>query len=181
VYLTFDDGPHPQHTPRILDALRASGVKATFFVLGSVVDQHPDLVRRILDEGHIVGNHTYSHAPRSVRSLLLEVGRTSEALMRAAGASTDLFRPPRGTLSAVGLALLWFAGLRVVLWNVDPRDFAACSADELLNTFAVRPLRGGDIVLLHDDSAATAEALPRIIECTRAAGLDFKTVSGIDV
>jgi peptidoglycan/xylan/chitin deacetylase (PgdA/CDA1 family) len=178
VCLTFDDGPHPVHTPRLLEVLKQQQVPATFFVVGREVERYPDVVRRILAEGHALGHHSFSHgdpARTSARELLEEVRATEAVLNRVAGASPSLFRPPHGKLTAGKLWRLWRGGQTVVLWNVDPKDFACPTAEELRAWFRLHPLRGGDVVLLHDTHPHAAEVLPELIAAARVCGLDFTT------
>jgi peptidoglycan-N-acetylglucosamine deacetylase len=149
VLLTFDDGPHPEHTPAVLDRLAAFGVRATFFLVGKRVTD-PGLVRRIADAGHQLGNHTFAHAVprvRDVRGLVADVRRCQERVPGAA-----LFRPPLGRLTPG----LWFAArrlrLRCIGWSLDSGDWRCRSeADALQCAKEVLELvRPGDIVLLHD-------------------------------
>ncbi len=178
VCLTFDDGPDPDHTPRVLDALKAAGVPATFFVIGQRAERHPDLVRRIVAEGHALGHHTFTHSdPRrtSARRFLDEVRRTRELLRSVAGVSPTLFRPPHGKLTPGKLWGLWRQGQTVVLWNVDPKDFSRNSDGELREWFRGRRPEGGDIVLLHDDRPFAAGVLGELIGEARGRGLTFTT------
>jgi glycosyltransferase involved in cell wall biosynthesis/peptidoglycan/xylan/chitin deacetylase (PgdA/CDA1 family) len=180
VCLTFDDGPHPDHTPRLLDLLRRHGVTATFFVVGRQAERYPDLIRRMAGEGHAVGNHSYLHAhlaDMSTREALAGVHRTQELLTRLTGAAPTLYRPPRGKLDPGKLLRLWCHGLTVVLWNVDPRDYVCRSAADMAAWFQRRPLRGGDVVLFHDRLPHAAAVLPDLIEASRARGLIFAPVS----
>jgi peptidoglycan/xylan/chitin deacetylase (PgdA/CDA1 family) len=179
LYLTFDDGPDPQHTPVLLDALAAAGARATFFVVGTAAERYPDLVRRIVAEGHTLGSHSYSHSsPRktSARVLLDEVERSARLLAGIVGFAPRLFRPPRGQLSAAKLAGLLLAGQDIVLWNVDPRDFNCASADDLLAALRYHDLRGGDIVLLHDDHPRCAAMLPALARDAAARGLALRAL-----
>ncbi len=124
VCLTFDDGPHPEHTPRLLDALAAEHVKATFFVVGCRAQRYPDLVRRMVREGHDVGHHSYFHrepAATSCRSLMWEVDETVGLLRDEFGIHSTLFRPPKGVVTLPKLTGLWARGQTVVLWTVDAR------------------------------------------------------------
>lgn len=176
VYLTFDDGPHPDHTPRLLDVLRDCGVRATFFLVGQRCEEHPEIARRIVAEGHAVGNHTYRHAPPdavSAQELLDEIVATDELVRRLTGASPHLVRPPHGALSLSKLIALWRAGRKIVLWNADPKDFSLASGEQLGAWLAQRPLAGGDIVLLHDNHPHAAAALPAEIKRARDHGLEF--------
>jgi len=178
ICLTFDDGPHPEHTPRVLDALKEAGVVGTFFVIGERAEQYPDLVRRIVSEGHVLGHHSLTHSPpheTSSRQLLAEVQRTRDLLRELVGEAPILFRPPHGKLTARKFVRLWRAGLTIVLWNVDPRDYARQSEDELCDWFRANPLRAGDIVLFHDNQPHAAGVLGELVAMARERRLSFTT------
>ncbi len=177
--LTFDDGPDPEQTPRLLDALAEHGVAATFFVVGSRARRHPVIVRRIAAEGHAVGNHTFTHpdpARITARRLLAEVRHTGGLLADLMGRETTLFRPPYGRVSAPQLVGLWRAGQAVVLWSEDPKDFAGCSAERLRAWFRARPPGEGSLVLLHDDRPHARLVIADLAASARARGLEFTTV-----
>jgi peptidoglycan-N-acetylglucosamine deacetylase len=179
VCLTFDDGPHPLHTPRLLDVLAQLGLRATFFVVGARVAEHPALVRRIVDEGHVLGGHSYSHAPpptTGASELAREVRRTGELVASIVGGEPTHFRPPHGKLTGAKLLTLWAERQSVVLWSVDPKDFARRDAGEVAAFFEARPLRGGDLVLLHDSAPYAAAVLPGLADSARRAALRFATV-----
>lgn len=180
VCLTFDDGPHPEHTPRLLDVLREHRVPATFFVVGELAERYPGLVRRMAAEGHLVGNHSFSHSPAlrtaSAREYMEEVRQTNRVLAALLGREPEMYRPPYGHLTAPVLVRLWQAGLTTVLWNVDPKDYLRHSPEEVREWFRQRPLRGGDLVLLHDRLPYAAEVLPEVIGAARGAGLTFATL-----
>jgi peptidoglycan-N-acetylglucosamine deacetylase len=179
VCLTFDDGPHPDHTPALLDVLGRAGVRATFFVIGQRAAAHPEFVRRMVAEGHAVGHHTYSHSdPRETPAarLAVEIEQTGDVLTRAVGTSSTLFRPPHGQLTPAKLWRLWRLGMTVALWNVDPRDFACGSADELADRLRRHEPQGGDVILFHDDRPFAYAALPEFIARVRTAGLTFATL-----
>jgi peptidoglycan/xylan/chitin deacetylase (PgdA/CDA1 family) len=178
VCLTFDDGPHPEHTPRLLDVLRAHGVKATFFMIGREVEKYPQIVRRVAEEGHAVGGHSFSHAApgeTTARQLAEEVERTERLFEEVIGRRACLFRPPHGKLTGGKMWRLWRAGQGVMLWNVDPKDFACRSPQELAGKLDGRSLRGGDVVLLHDNVPHAIHALPAVIDAARGRGLSFVT------
>lgn len=178
VCLTFDDGPHPEHTPRLLDVLRAHQVRATFFVIGERAERYQQLVRRIEAEGHVVGHHTYSHSdPRltSAAKVLAEVRQTRAALAGWLSRPADLFRPPHGKLTAAKLWLLWRERLSVVLWNSDPRDYAARSPEEILDWFHDHPPEPGDVILMHDDRPHASLVVPGLVALCRERGLQFAT------
>jgi peptidoglycan/xylan/chitin deacetylase (PgdA/CDA1 family)/glycosyltransferase involved in cell wall biosynthesis len=180
VCLTFDDGPDPVHTPRILDVLKKEGVTATFFVIGRQAACHPELVRRIGAEGHLVGNHSYTHSPPhtvSSRQMIREVRQTDHLLAEILGNSPKLVRPPHGKLSGPMILGLWALKKAVVLWNADPKDFKCRSPEEIDSWFERRPLQSGDVVLFHDNRPFVIDALPRLIASARRQGLGFSTVS----
>jgi peptidoglycan/xylan/chitin deacetylase (PgdA/CDA1 family) len=176
VCVTFDDGPHPELTPRLLDVLAKEAIKATFFVVGQRAEKHPEIVRRIEAEGHVVGHHSNSH-PDPVHTSTLgmhrEVRAASRLLREILGHPVRLYRPPHGKLRPADLPLIWSLQQTIVLWNVDPKDFAQPSAVHLADWFAARPLRGGDLILLHDSSPHALVALPTIAAGVRRSGLQF--------
>jgi len=184
VALTFDDGPDPTFTQRVLDLFKKTGTKATFFLVGEKVEVHPDLVRRIVQEGHEVGSHSFRHESLRGRSLRWtgEQLRKAEACLEPFRDGTHrlrLFRPPYGTLSC-GL-LLWAAILRmqIVLWSKDPEDYRCESPEEILRYFQAKPLRSGDIVLLHDKTQVTVEALEVLLSDVQERGLEVVKVSDL--
>jgi peptidoglycan/xylan/chitin deacetylase (PgdA/CDA1 family)/glycosyltransferase involved in cell wall biosynthesis len=179
ICLTFDDGPHPEHTPRLLDRLQQLHIKATFFVVGREALRHPDIVQRIADEGHRLGNHTWSHPDLrrlSPADFAEEVRRTSDLLAEFAGAPIRLFRPPLGKVTGRQMLKLWGLEQSIVLWNVDPKDYACLLANELRQKICNRTFQAGEIVLLHDIHPFAADILPDLAARVRAAGLDFTTV-----
>ena len=187
VSITFDDGPNPVATPRILDVLRREGVQATFFVLGRHAERWPELVRRMAAEGHQLGNHGYWHrklhrrSPAYVRDDLV---RGTMAIERASGGVRPrVFRAPHGFRSPWVTPIAASLGQRTIGWSLGVWDSARPGADEI----ARRALAGssaGSILLLHDgdgydadgDRLQTAEALPAIIRGLRARGLTFSTL-----
>ena len=182
VAITFDDGPDPQWTPKVLDILRAANVKAAFFLVGVNAERYPGLVRRIVDEGHEIGNHTYYHPnlaecwPEHVR---LELNATQLLIETITGRATTLFRPPYAAdtspsrlseLSALQIAQ--DLSYLVVLENIDPQDWARPGADIILQRIK-QQRRDGNIILLHDaggDRSQTVEALPQILDWLHARG-----------
>ncbi|MGH2538924.1 MAG: polysaccharide deacetylase family protein [Actinomycetota bacterium] len=184
VALTFDDGPWPGDTEGVLRALRRARVEATFFMVGSLAAEHPDLVRKVLLAGHEIANHSFTHpvdpplAEISDRRVATEIARTAEAL-RGAGADPTLFRPPGGSIDDTVLLEAWRQQERVVMWSVDPHDWDASRTPKQIAKDVLRRVRPGSIVLLHDgggDGADTIEALPRIVRGIRKMGLDLVTI-----
>ena len=193
VALTFDDGPDPQFTPRILDALAEMDVSATFFLVGDQASKCPGLVQRIASSGHAVGTHGASHPePRHLRFADLHrdylLGR--RIVEEILGTSVSLFRPPKGHIGPVGTAAIRANRLRAWLWTVDPGDWRfGIQVDDLVAATAA--LVPGDIVLLHDglcqprrpettDRSVTVEALPAIITHGHSRGLRFATLPTVD-
>jgi peptidoglycan/xylan/chitin deacetylase (PgdA/CDA1 family) len=180
ICLTFDDGPHPEHTPALLDVLCCLGVPATFFVVGREAEQYPDLVRRIVAEGHDVGHHSFSHsepATTSAGQLAAEVRETCRLLSPLTGRRPRLFRPPHGKVTIAKALFLWALRQRIVLWNADPKDFACRSSDEVVRWFQRHPVNGGDIVLMHDNHPYAAAALPFVASDVGRRGLTFCRLS----
>lgn len=181
--LTFDDGPSPD-TARILDILRDKGVRATFFLCGASVERYPELARRIVAEGHALGNHTYSHSYLHLKSraeIASEIDRTQDAIEKATGIRPKYFRPPHGVRWFSLWPVLRERGMTLVLWNSYPQE-GASPAHEIVARALAR-LRPGAIILLHDGKdnlpegrnlrPATVEALPRIIDGVLRAGYRF--------
>lgn len=167
IALTFDDGPHPEHTPRLLDILAERQVKATFFVIGELAAQHPDLICRIAAEGHELGNHTWSHAEPSqidARQFLAEIQRTDALLAALAGMTPRMMRPPKGELNWSKFTRLWRRGQTVALWNVDPRDYRMTTADDMTAWCSQYSPQDGDVVLMHDNHPWAMTAVSTMAE-----------------
>jgi peptidoglycan-N-acetylglucosamine deacetylase len=180
VCLTFDDGPHPVYTPQYLDLLAAHKATATFFVVGQNVERFPDLVRRMVAEGHTVGNHTYSHPRReelTARRMAEDVRRGADVIRGVCGTTATLYRPPRGKVTAADLCGLVWSRQTVVLWNRDPKDFARRSGQEVINWFRAHPPESGDLILLHDVHPHSLAVLPEVIGLARRRGFEFASVS----
>src|SRR5438270_2240083 len=183
VALTFDDGPNPDATPAILDALKARNAKATFFILGRHAEQWPELVRRVADEGHAIGNHGWFHrklhfkSPAYVRNDL-ELG--TRAIENAGGVRPRLFRAPHGFRAPWVTAIAHSLGQRTVGWSLGVWDSDRPGADVIANR-TVDGARSGSILLLHDgdgydergDRTQTARAVPLIVDRLLAAGFRF--------
>ncbi|MBI3546808.1 MAG: polysaccharide deacetylase family protein [Gammaproteobacteria bacterium] len=183
VALTFDDGPHPQHTESILDILDRGGAKATFFLQGKEAEKYPALVRKIFSRGHQLGNHGYGHldAKRvAKREYIAEVERAQQALQNIVGAQIDkIFRPPYGNITGAAFLPLALAGYLFVFWSVDSRDSFIRTAPELVAHVETIKISAGDIVLLHEDYAHTVAALPTILQSLSARSLGFSKIDGM--
>lgn len=178
VVLTFDDGPDPEVTPRVLDLLDHHGAKASFFVLGRLAARHPQLLREILARGHGVENHTHRHplgfAAWPPGAMLREIRRAQAAIADACGRAPQYFRAPAGLRSPLLDPVLAIAGLRLVSWTRRGYDTVSPDPDRVLRRLT-RNLGAGDILLLHDRGPAascmTLRVLPRLLAALSAAGL----------
>ena len=175
VALTFDDGPKIGSTERLLDGLKERDVKVTFFVIGKLAEQYPDIIKRIDAEGHLIGNHTYSHVDISRlddETASKEITDTSEAIERIIGKPTEYVRPPFGTWQE---ELEQEMDVIPAMWTLDPKDWTTRNADEIVNK-VVTKVKDGDIILLHDCYNSSVEATLRIIDLLQGEGYEFVTV-----
>lgn len=188
IALTFDDGPHPDGTPAILELLVDAGAVATFFLVGEQVERWPETAARIAAEGHEIALHGYRHRlllRRSVRSLAADLDRAIAVIEDATGRRPTLYRPPYGVFSAGALAHVRDRGLQPILWSRWGRDWGARERSEQIAERVTGSLTAGDVVLLHDaDSYSahgswrrTAGALPRILERVESLGEPLVAVS----
>ena len=178
--LTFDDGPHPTLTPKLLDILKARQVRATFYLIGNRVTTWPDIVRRIAAEGHEIGNHSWSHPMLSKLSdakVAEEIDRTSEAIYRVTGRPPVTFRPPYGAFTRRQRAALYArASLPTILWSVDPQDWRRPGAATVRDRI-VSATHNGAIILSHDIQSGTVSAMPGTLDALRGRGVVFATLS----
>ncbi|MFT3859684.1 MAG: polysaccharide deacetylase family protein [Aquabacterium sp.] len=179
LHLTFDDGPHVENTPRLLDVLAEYQATATFFLLGNHAKAHPELVERIVREGHRIANHSMTHPnfrTLSPAQQLKEIALADAVLTPFDGRAHHAFRPPRGnaTVTTIATAILR-REQPLVLWNVDSYDFKLPEA-ELRQRLAQYQPRGGDILLFHDDMPATVVALREFLPRWRQAGFTLSAV-----
>ncbi len=165
ILLTFDDGPDPDITPRVLDVLDRYNHRAIFFVIGAKAEKHPELLREIVSRGHIIGNHTYYHSPWNnflgSRHLESEIRRTDEAVARAIGVRPTLFRPPLGVSPHFLRSLMKRTGHTVVGWDVRSLDTRG-EGTEIIRHRIEKHISEGSIILLHD----RLETAPALAEAT---------------
>jgi len=184
--LTYDDGPNDPHTLRLLEVLAKHNVKATFFLIGRYVEQRPNIVREVVTAGHIVGNHTFSHPNlifASAPQTRTQLQECQQAITRAIGQHSPLFRPPFGGRRPETLRIARSLGLLPVMWNVSAQDWKGYSADEIKQRIR-RQLRGGDVILLHDgshtgmgvDRSQTVIATDLLIPEAKSEGFEFVTI-----
>lgn len=178
IALTFDDGPHPDFTPRLLAILKQYNVKATFFVVGEMAERAPELVQDEINDGNSVGNHTYNHVslvkiPQEY--IGAEIKACGEVLHGITDQTPHLFRPPGGRYDPVVAETSETLGYTTILWTDDPGDYASPGVDTIVSRTVDKATPGG-IILLHDGPEQTLEALPQIITILRARGYHFITI-----
>jgi peptidoglycan-N-acetylglucosamine deacetylase len=177
LYLTFDDGPHAVHTRPLLDLLARYRVKATFFVVGREAHAEPDAVRRIVADGHALGNHTITHPRMDLLSRAardLEIDGMDAYLREFDRRPVHVFRPPYGGVSLSLFAYAMRARRSVALWSRDSMDFKD-PAPKVVDNFALCPPRAGDIILFHDDGGAAGDALRTLLPKWLDEGFSFGT------
>ena len=178
IALTFDDGPHPVYTKILLDGLAERGAKASFFVTGENAEKYPELILRMQKEGHLIGNHTYSHiqlTSNNREAFRQELISTNEVLKEITGAETIFVRPPYGS---------WDKGFEQelnmfpVLWNIDPLDWCSHNA-ECIAAKVVEKAGDGDIILMHDYYDTSVTAALEVVDVLQKRGFQFVTVEEI--
>ncbi|MGG5324702.1 peptidoglycan-N-acetylglucosamine deacetylase [Enterococcus pernyi] len=176
VALTFDDGPNDTSTIKLLEKLKAEKVKATFFVLGQMVDKNPEVAEQIIREGHELGSHSYTHpdlthlSPDKIKE---EVLKTDKAVFRATGVLPRYFRPPYG---AINRSVAKSIGLPIIQWNVDSEDWKVKDKDLIVNK-VMNTIKNGSIILIHDIHDLSVESIPKMVNQLRKSGYEFVTVS----
>lgn len=178
IAITFDDGPHPSYTAQLLDGLKERGVQATFFVTGEHAELHPELIRRMQEEGHLIGNHTYSHIQltgSNREAFRQELIRTNEIIKEITGEEVQYVRPPYGSWDKSFEKEL---NMFPVLWNIDPLDWCssnvACITEKI-----VSKAEENDIILMHDYYETSVTAALKAIDELMEKGYTFVTVEEI--
>lgn len=183
IALTFDDGPHPIYTPQILDILDQHQVKATFFMIGSRMEEYPDIVKEVAARGHLIANHTYTH-PGNLRTLSLEklkweIDQCQLSMQRITGQNTYLFRPPRGILNSQIIKILKEKGYTIVLWGICTYNYKA-PTPEMMAARVIKHAHPGLIVLVHDGKTdfrwKDVEATRLIVASLSRQGYRFVTL-----
>ncbi len=179
VALTFDDGPRPDVTPRILDTLKKHDAKATFFMLGSQVEYYPSLANKVEEAGHDIGNHTMNHQDLSIldsNKIKEEAQKSSRIIEKATGQKPTLLRPPYGAWNDSVKRVTKEMGVPMVMWSVDSLDWKSRNA-AAVNEEVMSNVAPGSIVLLHDIHPSTADALPQLLSSLEEQGYQMVTVS----
>ena len=180
IALTFDDGPHPEYTPKILDILDCFGAKATFFTVGKMAAKYPELVKEIDRRGHEIGNHTYEHrllTELSKSETLAELERDEQEIYSVIGRRPEVFRPPSGRYNKGTVEAAASMGLSTVLWT-NYSDYGAMRSSDVISNVMTDP-KDGDIILLHSGIDSTLLALPVILQQLSGRNFGFVTVSAL--
>lgn len=183
--LTFDDGPHPEITPQVLDLLDEFDAAAIFFIIGERAENHLDLVKACDARGHVVANHTYTHLNKEVTGrygrvdVTNEINRCSDLLRRVTGRPTSLFRPPRGELNTKTWASARATGHRLVLWSEEGGEWGRRKhlSEAEISDHVLRSVRKRDILLLHDDNPKIPHVLRTLLTRLRAENYDLRSAA----
>ena len=178
VALTFDDGPSPLTTPKLLDVLKQKHVPATFFVLGNRALDNPDVVKRALDEGHEIASHTMRHQNLiriSAEAAKNDINEAKSAIKSIIGKTPAYTRPPYGNFDS---NIIKSAGTPIILWSVDTEDWRSKNVDSIIST-ALDEVHDGAIILMHDIYPTSVEAVPKLIDAIREKGYEFASFSEI--
>lgn len=180
VYLTFDDGPDPVNTPKILNILDQLNIKATFFLIGEKVDEYPQVARQIAESGHEIGSHGYSHPEYNYMGnleVLKDIRLAQSAIFKATEKNPTLFRPPFGQVDKAITAILMGEHLNLVLWSLDSKDFRKNADRDRIIEVIDSKINNGSIIILHEISDATVKALPEIIKRIEKKGFSMEILS----
>ena len=188
VMLTFDDGPHAEYTPKILNLLDEYNARAVFFLIGRLAERDPGLVKEIHRRGHCIGNHTHSHlndyrnGTYSFRQYLAEIRSCQDLLRSITGVETKLFRPPRGELNLKSVTATLWSNHRLIYWSLEVGEWgrrSEQSADEIA-LFVSETIKPKDIVLLHDDNEKTIRVLEYFLPLAAERNYDLRHNSLMD-
>jgi peptidoglycan/xylan/chitin deacetylase (PgdA/CDA1 family) len=180
IALTFDDGPWPGSTANVLDILKKNNIKGTFFIVGQMLKNHPDLGVRIVTEGHVIANHTWTHRYHFMNPQVAayEVDSTSDLIYQTTGVKTTLFRPPGGIMNNGVAAYARNQKYTIVMWSADSVDYSRPPVSRLIRN-VIKASKPGGIVLMHDgggNRSHSVQALPQIIDYFKKQGYSFVTI-----
>lgn len=177
--LTFDDGPH-QLTNKVLDLLKQYNMKATFFCIGKEVEKHPEIVKRIINEGHEIGNHTFTHNKqmgfKSANEVYNEIQQCSKTVQEITGKELAFFRPPFGVTNPSIAKAVQLSNMKVIGWSIRSLDTVAKSSEDILNRILSK-VKKGDVVLLHDNRELTIKTLEKLLIQLQNKNLKSVTIS----
>lgn len=182
IALTFDDGPHPVNTLKLLALLEKENIKATFFCSGAECEKYPGLIKEIARQGHEIGNHSYRH--KRLKEIGVEdyrggILRTNEIIYKSTGIKPRLFRAPYGELNLRMVMIVRSNKMIYAGWTIDSNDSYIKEKRLLIQHLSKQNIRKGDILLFHEDYEQTIEAMPEIVGVLKAKGFSFGTVSGL--
>lgn len=175
VALTFDDGPHPVYTPKLLAGLKERGVHVTFFLIGQNIDGNEDIIRQMKEDGHLIGNHSQNHMQltrEQTKEACDQINRTNEKIKSITGQTPEYVRPPFGSWSE---ELECIVPMKVVLWNVDPLDWKTQNKNRIVRHI-INHVEDGSIILLHDVYDTSVDAALEVIDTLSLEGYNFVTV-----
>jgi peptidoglycan/xylan/chitin deacetylase (PgdA/CDA1 family) len=175
IALTFDDGPHPVYTPKLLDGLKERGVKASFFLIGESIEGNEEIIRRMYEEGHLIGNHSQNHmqlTKENVEAACQQIERTNQKIYEITGEMPSYIRPPYGSWSE---ELECMVPMTVVLWNIDTLDWKSQNTSQIVRHVR-KNVEDGSIILLHDVYGTSVAAALEIIDTLSKEGYNFVTV-----
>ena len=176
IAISFDDGPLPEYTPQVLQVLQQENVPAAFFCIGKRVVENENLFRQVHEQGHLIGNHSYSHTSTfdmmPASRMLKDVQRTDAAIEKSIGLQPKVFRPPYGVTTQAMNRVMKLGGYTAIGWNIRSLDTVARDEKQLLDKL-VRLLEPGGVILLHDTQKITLSILPRFIKAARNEGYEF--------
>jgi peptidoglycan-N-acetylglucosamine deacetylase len=185
IAITFDDGPDPSNTPKLLEVLHQEGIKATFFVLGIRANKYPSFLKEIAMAGHEIENHGYSHQePRklSAKQLAWEIRNTDRIILKYVKRKPHFFRPPYGQVTSVVKMAAYDAQYQLIEWSIDPRDWEKGKIAQKIQYAVVSQIHSGDIVLLHDgggDRRETIKAVRALVQDLKSKGYTFTTLTDL--
>jgi len=182
IAITFDDGPHPEFTPKVLGLLKANNVKGTFFCIGKHIELHPELFKRIITEGHTIGNHSFNHENDfgfiKTKEVVSELETTNEVIEKVSGLKVKLFRPPFGVTNPRINRGVKAVGLQSIGWSIRSFDTTSKSKNTIVKSIE-KKLKKGDVVLLHDTSAKSVEILEQLLLFLKQNKLESVTIDSL--
>jgi len=182
IAITFDDGPHPEFTPKVLGLLKANNVKGTFFCIGKHIELHPELFKRIISEGHTVGNHTFNHENNfgfiKTKEVVKELETTNAIINKIAGLKVKLFRPPFGVTNPRIKRAVKIVDLQSIGWSVRSLDTTSRSKNAIIKSIE-NSIEKGDVILLHDTSEKSVEILEQLLLFLKQNKLESVTIDSL--
>ncbi|NQZ22431.1 MAG: polysaccharide deacetylase family protein [Colwellia sp.] len=180
VYLTFDDGPEPTVTPKLLDLLDLYKVKTTFFIVGKTAKSHPKILQDIHQRGHVLANHSYYHVKFnniSLKEQLSEITKTNLIIKQVTGKKTKFFRPPQGIWTLKLLFKLFTLKMTLAHWSRDSLDCRNLTPQEIIANFKQHPVKNGDIILFHDDDEKVIAILQELLPYWLKSNIKFSPLT----